>query len=58
MTAKITPCKYCKRGKMKIHHSNKLGHQIVADKCAYCDGKGWIRVEDKEKEKQNADSNI
>jgi hypothetical protein len=40
---KVIPCKYCKRGRIKIHNTNVLGSQIVADKCIYCEGKGFIR---------------
>jgi len=43
--AKIYPCKFCKRGRVKVHNSNKIGSQIIADKCIHCLGKGYI-VED------------
>jgi len=45
MTAKIIPCKYCKRGRNKVHHTNKIGAQVQCDPCPYCGGKGWVRVE-------------
>ena len=57
MTIKITPCKYCKRGRIRITNQNKIGSQITADKCVYCGGKGWIRV-DIAKEETKENSNI
>ena len=46
MKARIIPCKFCKRGRMKVHSSNKIGHEVIADKCVYCDGKGYIRIDE------------
>lgn len=42
---KVSPCKYCKRGRIKVHNSGEIGSQIVADKCVYCNGKGFLRTE-------------
>jgi len=42
---KVVPCKYCKRGRMKVQSSGIVGSQIVADKCVYCNGRGYIREE-------------
>ena len=46
LKSKVIPCKYCKRGRIKIHNSNAIGKTVVADKCVYCNGKGFIRLDD------------
>ena len=43
---KIIPCKYCKRGRIKVQKTNKIGSDIIADPCVYCQGKGYIVVEE------------
>ena len=56
---KVIPCKYCKRGRIKVQNFKQIGSQIIADKCVYCDGKGFIREEIKmEKYLNNINNNI
>lgn len=43
---KIYPCKHCKRGRVKIQNTQKLGSKILADKCIYCLGKGYVIEDD------------
>jgi hypothetical protein len=55
---RVIPCKYCKRGRIKVHKTNVIGSQISADPCIYCGGKGFIREEVKiEKYLNNINNN-